>query len=94
VVAGLTNAELLLILLVLGLVLGLPIAGILIGAKVLTRALRRRSPAEENRHLAAELHQAQLRIEELDARVKQLDEKATGTRAPLDRPRDARRPPS
>lgn len=83
---GLGVGELILALLILG----VPIAVLLLGVKAISRALGSgRSPrAAENQQLAAELRQAQLRIEELEAKVAQVDEKATFAQELLERPRN------
>ena len=83
---GLGPGELILVLLVLA----VPAAGLLLAARfILGRAADGRSRRDdlEREQLAAELRRAQARIDELEARVTSVDEKASFTQELLENPR-------
>jgi hypothetical protein len=83
---GLGAGELVLVMLLLG----APVALLLLTARRIARALGsgRNNPQElEHQQRAAELRDAQFRIEELEAKVARVDEKADFTQRLLERPR-------
>lgn len=80
---GLGFGELVVVLLTLA----VPIAVLLLAGIGIARMLGRGSPPAETRQLATELQQAQLRIEELEAKVALVEEKAAFTQQLLEEPR-------
>lgn len=85
---GLGFGELIFVLLTLG----LSIAVLVLVARVAARMIGRGSPPAENRQLANELRQAQLRITELETKVAQVEEKAAFTEKLLEAPRGGQPP--